>query len=126
VVLVRRVTLAWSVVLLSLTLSISLAPAAHAAFPGGNGDIAFSRSIHGQSDIWIVRAGVTGTVNRTNTPHRLESQPDYNTTGTRIAYTRCTEGVRELRPVGHGRRRRQQDSAHVYPRRAGDMADLVA
>jgi Tol biopolymer transport system component len=88
---VRRMTLAWSVVLLSMTLSISFASAAHAAFPGGNGDIAFSRSIHGQSDIWVVRPGVTGTVNRTNTPHRLESQPDYNAAGTRIAYTRCTE-----------------------------------
>ena len=87
----RRVTLAWSVVLLSLTLSVSLAPAAHAAFPGGNGDIAFSRSIHAQSDIWIVFAGVTGTTNLTNTPNRIESQPDYNAAGTRIAYTRCTE-----------------------------------
>ena len=61
VVLVRRLTLVWSVVLLSLALSVTIVPAAHAAFPGGNGDIAFSRAIHGQSDIWIVRAGVTGT-----------------------------------------------------------------
>ena len=67
------------------------APAAHAAFPGGNGDIAFSRAIHEQSDIWIVYAGVTGTTNLTKTPHRLESQPDYDAAGTRIAYTRCTE-----------------------------------
>ena len=91
VVLVRRVTLAWSVVLLSLTLSVTIVPAANAAFPGGNGDIAFSRTIHGQSDIWIVYAGVTGTTNLTNTAHRLESQPDYNAAGTRIAFTRCTE-----------------------------------
>ena len=86
----RRFALVGSAVLLSLTLSIMVVPAAHAAFPGGNGDIAFSRAIHDQSDIWIVFAGVTGTTNLTNTVNRLESQPDYNAAGTRIAYTRCT------------------------------------
>ena len=40
----RRLTLVWSVILLSLALSVTIVPAAHAAFPGGNGEIAFSRA----------------------------------------------------------------------------------
>ena len=67
-------------------------PVAHAAFPGGNGEIAFGRTTFGQNDIWIVRPGTTGTNRLTNTPHRQEGMPDYNAAGTRIAYSRCGEG----------------------------------
>ena len=88
----RRLTLVWSVVLLSLALSVTIVPAAHAAFPGGNGEIAFGRTTFGQNDIWIVRPGTTGTNRLTNTPHRQEGMPDYNAAGTRIAYSRCGEG----------------------------------
>ena len=40
----------------------STASSASAAFPGGNGDIAFARSSRGQVDIWVVRPGATGAV----------------------------------------------------------------
>ncbi|MEX1265049.1 MAG: hypothetical protein WEE66_14140 [Actinomycetota bacterium] len=63
---------------------------ANAAFPGGNGDIAFGRSSKGQVDIWVVYAGVTGTRRLTDTPNRIESMPDWNAAGTRIAYVRCS------------------------------------
>jgi hypothetical protein len=46
----------------------TLIPEADAAFPGGNGDIAFSRARQGQCDIWIIHPGDTGTENLTNTP----------------------------------------------------------
>ncbi|MGZ8613212.1 MAG: TolB family protein, partial [Actinomycetota bacterium] len=65
------------------------ASAAQAAFPGGNGDIAFGRSSRQQVDIWVVAPGVTGTMRITNTPNRTESMPDWNAAGTRIAYVRC-------------------------------------
>ena len=81
----RRMTLAWSVVL-SLMLSIVLVPTANAAFPGGNGEVAFGRTMNGQNDIWIVRPGVTGTNRLTHTAHRNEGMPDYNAAGTLIAF----------------------------------------
>ena len=65
------------------------AAAAQAAFPGGNGEIAFGRSSNQQVDIWVVAPSVTGTRRITNTPHRTESMPDWNAAGTRIAYVRC-------------------------------------
>jgi Tol biopolymer transport system component len=72
-----------------LALSLVVGPAAHASFPGGNGDIAFSRSTRDQSDIWIVDAGGTGTTRLTNTARRNEGMPDWNAAGARIAYSRC-------------------------------------
>ena len=75
-------------------LAFLLMPAAtaQAAFPGGNGDIAFGRSSNEQVDIWVVAPGVTGTRRITNTPHRTESMPDWNAAGTRLAYLRCGGG----------------------------------
>ena len=70
-------------------LALAPATAASAAFPGANGDIAFGRSSQGQVDIWVVFAGVTGTARLTNTPNRDESMPDWNASGTRLAYARC-------------------------------------
>src|SRR5687768_13368362 len=66
-------------------------PIANAAFPGGNGDIVFGRNSTGQVDIWLVHAGVTGTNRLTNTPNRNESMPDWNASGTRVAFVRCGE-----------------------------------
>jgi Tol biopolymer transport system component len=74
---------------LSLVPSLATVPAANAAFPGSNGDIAFGRFTHEQSDIWVVDADSTGTVRLTRTPRANEGMPDWNATGTRLAYSRC-------------------------------------
>ena len=67
-------------------------PVAQAAFPGGNGDIAFSRFTRNQTDIWIVYSGQTGTTRLTATPRRNEGMPDWNAAGTRVAFSRCGRG----------------------------------
>src|SRR5512134_1664798 len=75
--------------LLAIAFASMPAATAFAAFPGGNGDIAFGRSSRQQVDIWVVAPGVTGTRRLTDTPNRTESMPDWNAAGTRIAYVRC-------------------------------------
>ena len=77
----------------SITVFLSLAaPSAQAAFPGSNGDIAFSRFTRNQTDIWVVYSAQTGTTRLTHTPRRNEGMPDWNATGTRVAFSRCGRG----------------------------------
>ena len=59
---------------------------ANASFPGDNGVIAFSRSTHGQNDIWVVQPDSTGTQRITHTAHRNEAFPDWNATGARLSH----------------------------------------
>jgi TolB protein len=84
----RTVTIVGTGLLLIAT-SLSVAPAASAAFPGANGDIAFSRFTHDQVDIWVVAPDSTGTLRLTNTPRASESMPDWNAAGTELAFSRC-------------------------------------
>jgi Tol biopolymer transport system component len=86
----RPTKLVCSQVLFAIPLVNALA--ANAAFPGTNGEIAFSRFGHGQTDIWVVHPGVTGTHRLTNTQRRREAFPDYDATGSRIAFSRCGLG----------------------------------
>ena len=65
---------------------------ADAAFPGRNGDIAFGRSSGHQVDIWAFEAGGAPTRRLTDTPNKVESMPDWNASGTRLAYVRCAGG----------------------------------
>lgn len=84
----RRTRFTWIVAGLT-GLLLAAQPAALAAFPGGDGDIAFGRSSGHQIDIWVVRAGGTGTTRLTDTPRRNEGMPDWNAAGTMIAFSRC-------------------------------------
>lgn len=77
---------AFAIVVLLL---LVLAPAAEAAWPGGNGAIAFSRTagagIRSKSDIWI--ATPSGKQRRlTATPRVDESSPTFSPDGRTIAY----------------------------------------
>jgi Tol biopolymer transport system component len=74
-----------------IILSIVMAPAASAAFPGENGVIAFGRTNGGQGDIWTVGAG-GHTTRLTDTPRRNEAMPDWNAAATKVAYARCGQG----------------------------------
>lgn len=71
----------------ALALTLVAAPAAHAAFPGANGDIVFQR----KSDPWLLdpRTGETTRLARTRAREGLF---DWNAAGTKLAYTRCTGG----------------------------------
>ena len=70
-----------------VTLSIAWGPAAKATFPGGNGDIAFGR----KGDIWVFRGGDSSPTRLANTPGR-EGLPEWNATGSQVAFTRCLGG----------------------------------
>ncbi len=84
----RRMTIAWMVAWL-IGSSVATGPVALAAFPGADGDIAFGRWTAEQTDLWVVGPGETGTTRLTDTPRRDEGMPDWNATGTRIAFSRC-------------------------------------
>ena len=84
----RRATIILTIAWLT-GLSLATQPAALAAFPGGDGDIAFGRSTGQQIDIWVVYAGVTGTTRLTDTARRNEGMPDWNAAGTMLAFSRC-------------------------------------
>jgi Tol biopolymer transport system component len=64
-------------------------PAANAVFPGGNGDLVFSRTAQDRTDIWILDTDTGGTVKLTNSPLAGEGDPDWDATGTRVAFSRC-------------------------------------
>lgn len=80
-----------TIVLLALLIATSMltAPTANAAFPGTNGDIAFSRFTHDQIDIWVVAPDSTSTVRLTRTPRANEGMPDWNAAGTLVAFSKC-------------------------------------
>ena len=83
-----------TIVLLGLLIATSLvtAPTANAAFPGTNGDIAFSRFTHEQIDIWVVAPDSTSTARLTRTPRANEGMPDWNAEGTLVAFSKCGRG----------------------------------
>ena len=114
----RRLTLVWSVVLLSLALSVTIVPAAHAAFPGGNGDIAFSRATTARPTSGSSAPGITGT-----TPAHEHAAPARRHAGLqRRRHADRLLAVRrgrllELRHLDDGCRRGRQDAAHVHARR---------
>jgi Tol biopolymer transport system component len=85
-------SMAFVVMGLLWTVSLAPTPAANAAFPGANGDIAFSRFTQHQIDIWIVAPDSTSTVRLTNTRRANEGMPDSNVPGTRVAFSKCGRG----------------------------------
>jgi Tol biopolymer transport system component len=88
--LVQRITwMVSSVVLFTLLLP---GPVATAGFPGRNGAIAFSRFTNRQTDIWVLHPGSSTPKRLTNSAKRNEGMPDWNGTGTRLAFSRCARG----------------------------------
>ncbi len=68
-------------------------PAApHASYPGGNGKVAFARD----GQIWTINANGTGATQLT-TGSAAAAEAEWSPDGTRIAYTRTTGGLREVR-----------------------------
>lgn len=74
-----------AVALVPLALSVIVAPAAHAAFPGANGAVVFSS----EDDAWLLEPRTGDTTRLTHTRAR-EGLLDWNAAGTQIAYSRCT------------------------------------
>jgi Tol biopolymer transport system component len=72
-----------------LALSLLVAPAADAAFPGSNGKIAFGHSGRKSNDIWVVDPGSGSKQRLTRTERANEAMPDWNAAGTHIAYSKC-------------------------------------
>jgi Tol biopolymer transport system component len=77
----------------ALVLAALVVPAsAHAAYPGANGKIAFSRD----GQIWTMNADGTGETQLTSALSP-STEPEWSPDGTRIAYTRGTGQSREVR-----------------------------
>jgi len=70
-----------------LALSVIAAPTANAAFPGGNGDVVFSRN----GAAWLLEPKTGDTTRLTSTRAR-EGLLDWNAEGTKLAHSRCTGG----------------------------------
>lgn len=74
------------IVLTALVAALAAAPAAHAAFPGKNGLIAFQKSKNGRSDIWVIGAKGGKERDLTKTPAIFETAPSFSPNGRTIAF----------------------------------------
>ncbi|HYF11103.1 MAG TPA: hypothetical protein VEC09_02275, partial [Actinomycetota bacterium] len=77
---------------IALIAVVAFGSSASATFPGTNGDIAFTRSIKDQTEIFVVDPDTGDSVRLTRTPRARETMPDWNDDGTRIVYSRCGRG----------------------------------
>jgi Tol biopolymer transport system component len=93
-------------------------PAAHAAFPGTNGALAFQIEApagdHTQTDIYTIQPSGTGLQRLTATADEHEFGPAWNATGTRIAFWRTPApfgpgSIWTMKPDGTDQRRLTAD-----------------
>jgi hypothetical protein len=82
-------------------LALLLPSAAHAAFPGANGDIAFTRDSGGAQKVWAKAPG--GAERKISNGGWREREPAYSPDGQRIAYV-SHEGGRSVRIPAFGPR----------------------
>src|SRR5687767_14636793 len=75
----------------ALALALIAAPAAHAAFPGTNGDIAFTRISEGAQKVWAKAPG--GAERQISNGAWREREPAYSPDGLRIAYVSHENGA---------------------------------
>jgi Tol biopolymer transport system component len=75
----------------ALIVGLAATSTAHAAFPGANGKIYFTRAHDDQSDIWSMNPDGTQRENLTATPDVNESSPAASADGERIAFVAYTD-----------------------------------
>jgi Tol biopolymer transport system component len=75
-----------------VALALLLPPAAGAAFPGSNGQIAFVHRGATSNDIWVIDPRSGSKQRLTHSRRANETFPDWNAAGTRIAYSKCGRG----------------------------------
>jgi hypothetical protein len=103
-----------------VALFLALPGVAHAAYPGGNGKIAFSVDRSGEGQIWAVDPNGGGQTQLTDPLNdfnysRYDSYPVWSPTGDRIAFTRhvcdqaCEGGVCGVLDHERGRQRLDHD-----------------
>ena len=81
--------------------SLASLPGADAAFPGTNGDIAFSRFSHLQDDIWVMDADGSNQTRVTRGP-KIDERPDWSPDGTTIVFSRNGNDLWTVAPDGSG------------------------
>ena len=93
--------------------ALAVAPSARAAWPGGDGLIAFSTARGGDDDIWTMRADGSGAVDLTNAPGD-DTAPRWSRDGRRIVFVAGRDGngeVYTMRADGSQQRRLTDDPA---------------
>ena len=113
---------------ITLMAALGLVPAtlAHAAFPGGNGDIAFGRSGPGTGRHLggLSRRHRHDATHRHAEPGRVDARLERRRDAARLRAVRRRQ-ARQLRHLHDGRRRHRRHAPDVHTRRAGDVANLV-
>jgi TolB protein len=79
-----------------LALALSVVPATgYAAFPGANGQVAFSTTRDGNYEIYVMNADGSGQTNLTNHP-ALDVYPAWSPDGVRLAFTSYRDGAANI------------------------------
>ena len=72
-------------VILTLLSWALIAPSAHAAFPGNNGKIAFTKTLGPNEEIFVMQPDGSGLVNLTQNPAD-DTDPTWSPDGQKIAF----------------------------------------
>lgn len=76
---------------LAAGVSLGVAATAHAAFPGGNGKIAYVKNLDGNFEIFTVNPDGTGETNISNNANS-DNSPDWSPDGAKVAFARSGVG----------------------------------
>ena len=81
---------------LAVSLLLTQAQNALAAFPGQNGKIVFESSRDGNSEIYSMNTDGTGQTRLTFSPGSFEGEPNFSPNGRRVAFTSTRDGNEQV------------------------------